>query len=288
MKKMMALVMGLFMLLSSALAAVYINEEPPADWSERSLFRLTAIDVDRSDAMLLQCGGESMLVDGGSGQYRDKLFEAVDEAGVTRFKYLFCTHSDNDHIHGLKYLMESEQYQVDVFMSPNKTSYKDDAGYHQMAMRVINRLEIPYQQVEDGDVLTLGDATMTVLRCMESWGANARSAVLMVTFGESRILLTGDIDYRVMRQFVEKYGEEALKADIMKAPHHGLATIVPEFRSVVAPELIFVPNLKKNTRKFNNYMKKNDPDIALLYCGDAEIVMETDGQDWYVWQETEQ
>lgn len=285
MKKLIAALLALYMLTASALAAVYINEEPPADWAERELFRITAIDVDRSDAMLLQCGGENMLVDGGSGQFRDRLYAAVDAAGVTQFKYLFSTHSDNDHIHGLKYLMETGNYQVDMFISPNKASYKNDGNYHQMTMRVIEKMDIPYYQIQDGEELTLGGASMKVMRCMKEWGANARSAVLMITFGESKLLLTGDIDYRVMNHFVEKYGAEALDADIMKAPHHGLATIVPDFRSAVSPELIFIPNLKKNTSKFNNYMKKNDPDIQLLYCGDAEIVMETDGQDWYVWQD---
>lgn len=284
MKKLLLMLLACLMILPAAQAEIYYNTEVPQDWYTRPILRLTAIDVNRSDAMLLECGGEAMLVDGGSGPERDKLFAAVDQAGVSRFKYLFSTHSDNDHIHGLKYLMETGKYQVDLFTSPNKTSYADSAGYHQMTMKVINRMHIPYHQVEDGEVLTLGDAKLTVMRCMKNWGANNRSAVLMVQLGDSRVLLTGDIDNKTMRHYVEKYGADALKADILKTPHHGIATIPDEFRNAVNPEMIFITNMQEKTSKFNANLKGRAPEIKLLYSGDAAIYMETDGTDWYVWQ----
>lgn len=284
MKKLLVLLLMLCF-ATGASAEIYYNTEPPADWQERPLLRLVAIDTDRSDAMLLQCGGENMLVDGGSGQFRDRLFEAVDQAGASRFKYLFSTHSDNDHIHGLKHLMDSGLYQVDLFTSPNKTSFADEAGFHQATMRVINRENIPYHVVEDGEVLTLGDAQLTVMRCMKIWGSNARSAVLMVQFGQSRVLLTGDIDARTMTHYIYKYGAENLKADIMKAPHHGIATIDEEFLAAVAPEMVFVNNMQENINKFNVHMRNTAPEISLMYCGDATITMETDGVDWYITQQ---
>lgn len=284
MKKFFLMLLACLMLIPAAQADIYYNTQAPADWYTRPILRLTAIDVDRSDAMLLECGGEAMLVDGGSGQFRDRLFAAVDQAGVSKFKYIFSTHSDNDHIHGLKYLMESDKYEVELFTSPNKAGYKDSAGYHQMTMKVINRMHIPYHQVEDGEVLTLGNAKLTVMRCMNNWGANARSAVLMVQLGDSRVLLPGDIDNKTMKHFVEKYGAEALQADILKAPHHGIATLADTFREAVQPEMVFIPNMQENTSKFNANMKANAPEIKLLYSGDATIYMETDGTDWYVWQ----
>lgn len=284
MKKLFAVLLAWLVLCSAASAEIYYNTEVPADWYQKPVLRLTAIDVDRSDAMLLECGGEAMLVDGGSGQFRDRLFAAVDQAGVSRFKYIFSTHSDNDHIHGLKYLMESGKYEVELFTSPNKSSYKDAAGYHQMTMKVVNKMHIPYHQVEDGEVLTLGDAKLTVMRCMKMWGANARSAVLMVQLGDSRVLLTGDIDNRTMKHYVEKYGAQALKADILKAPHHGLATIPDDFRNAVQPGMIFNPNMQENSSKFNSNLKARAPEIKLMYSGDATIYMETNGTDWYVWQ----
>lgn len=56
--------------LGAAQAEVYRVEnetDVPADWAEKDTLRLTCIDTNRSDAMVLQSGGEAMMVDGGEG-----------------------------------------------------------------------------------------------------------------------------------------------------------------------------------------------------------------------------
>lgn len=276
----------LLAVLASASAEVFVNVQPPDDWYERDLFRLIAVDVNRSDAMILICGGEAMMVDGGSGGFQDR-FDAVAETyGITAFKYLFNTHSDNDHIVGLTELMQSGKYEVGMFTSPNRESYTN-TRFHQPAVRAANRQGIEYHVVEDGEVLTLGGASMTVMRCMESWGANARSATLMITFGESRIFLTGDLDNRTMTHYLKKYGAEALDADIMKAPHHGISTIPVNFLEAVSPDVFFVPSTSKraaNITSMKNF-RRNAPDTVVLYSGDGNILMETDGVDWFIWQD---
>ena len=55
----------------------------PAGWSEKELFRLTALDTERSDAMLLQCGGENMMIDGGSPMYYPRLEAWFEEHDIT-------------------------------------------------------------------------------------------------------------------------------------------------------------------------------------------------------------
>lgn len=54
--------------LGAAQAEVYRVEseaDVPADWAEKDTLRLTCIDTNRSDAMVLQSGGEAMMVDSG-------------------------------------------------------------------------------------------------------------------------------------------------------------------------------------------------------------------------------
>lgn len=132
-------------------------------------------------------------------------------------------------------------------------------------------------------MLTLGGAALRVMRCMENLGANARSAALYISFGESRMLLTADVESSAMRYFVREYGE-ALKADIMKAPHHGINALPAEFAEAVSPELIFVTNLEGNVPRYRGRIRQALPDAGLMFCGEGTIVMETDGQDWYLWQ----
>ena len=60
--------------LGAAQAEVYRVEneaDVPADWAEKDTLRLTCIDTNRSDAMVLQSGGEAMMVDSGEGREVD-------------------------------------------------------------------------------------------------------------------------------------------------------------------------------------------------------------------------
>lgn len=67
--------------LGAAQAEVYRVEneaDVPADWAEKDTLRLTCIDTNRSDAMVLQSGGEAMI----GGQRRRALSQPrVCDAG---------------------------------------------------------------------------------------------------------------------------------------------------------------------------------------------------------------
>ena len=181
--------------LGAAQAEVYRVEsekDVPADWAEKDTLRLTCIDTNRSDAMVLQSGGEAMMVDSGEGRYRKRVYATLDGYGITELKYLLNTHCDDDHLHGFIYLMYSDLYQVDAFLSPNTTTYVDEEGYHQQAVKATGTKNIPYVQIGDGDELTLGNAKLTIFRCPLPTGQNNRSAACMVQFGDSRAFLTGD------------------------------------------------------------------------------------------------
>lgn len=135
--------------LGAAQAEVYRVEseaDVPADWAEKDTLRLTCIDTNRSDAMVLQSGGEAMMVDSGEGRYRKRVYATLDGYGITELKYLLNTHCDDDHLHGFIYLMYSDLYQVDAFLSPNTTTYVDEEGYHQQAVKATGTKNIDWRR----------------------------------------------------------------------------------------------------------------------------------------------
>lgn len=292
MKRILCLLVVLMLIPGGGSAEIFQIEDEsqlPADWANKDLLRLTMIDTDRSDAMLLECGGEAMMLDGGSGQYRERLYDVLDGKGITRLKYLFSSHSDNDHIHGLVYLMTCGKYDIGAFLSINPTSFRDAAGYHKKAVNAAKKMEIPYIQMEEGQTYTLGGATIKVLRCPEKWGANARGATALIQFGDSRVLSPGDIDNRTMKWYAEHYTAEELACDILKIPHHGLAAIPDTFLAAASPEMLIVPNTYKRVyegkRSFTRWVKVSFEGGPCKYSGDGHVVCVTDGTDWYAWQE---
>lgn len=287
MKRLTMIFLVLVLLLPTlALSEVHIIDDEsklPESWSEKELFRLTAIDTDRSDAMLLQCGGENMMIDGGSAQYFNRLEELFAREGVTEFRYLLNTHYDNDHIHGLTRIMNSGNYAVGGFYTAVREDFKDKSKYHSTAVRVAKNNNIPFVQVFHGDTLTLGSATIHILRCDEPWGTNARSVCTQIVFGESKVLLIGDIDSRPQKWLVENCDPSLLECDILKAPHHGINGFEDAFLEATQPEAVFVCNYRSHTSIKSGWKRYFDS-MGKLYSGDGTIIMETDGTDWYIWQ----
>ncbi len=283
MKKLLLLLL-LLCLPVTVLAEVYhIQDESelPQGWQEQELLRVTVMDMQRSDAILLQCGGENMMVDGGSESYYERLFLLLDERGVTNFKYLWSTHCDGDHSQGLKCIMNSDRYGTGQLLCPNPIDYDDPDDDHERMVRAANRHGWEYVQISNGDVFTLGTATLTVIRCEEPWGQNNRSGACFVDFGDSTIFLAGDIGSKVQDYFVETVDAQRLDCDILKVPHHGIDGVNKEFIAAVSPDAIVITNFSNNeSNGCNGGWKALDPYMA----GDGVVVLETNGTDWYIWQ----
>lgn len=263
-----------------AAAEVYLSAELPADWPERELLRVTILETGRSDAILVECGGEAMLIDGGDASWSNALRSDLDKRGLTEFKYFLNTHPHNDHIEGLTNLM-AWGYKPGRFMSPFSADWNDES-YHQQAVKTAWDKGIIFRLVRNGDMFDLGTAQVHIYRNTEYTGVNDRSAIQLITFGESRILLCADLTGNAQKAIMKALPEGTLTAEIVKAPHHGENAMVTDFLTAVDPALVLctsnadeAPDLVRQT---------NSRDLPLLFSGEGEIVLETDGVDWYVVQ----
>lgn len=283
MKRLLSALLLCFLLLGAfpGLGEVHVNETPPEDWEERDLLRITVFRTGEGDCMLLQCGGENMMIDGGPYKYRESLRDALADRGVTHFKYLFSTHPHDDHIDGLRALMDYG-LEVDEFLSVFPKGQSDKEGNQKKAMQALDKRGIPYRQIASGDVLTLGGAELTVYNWPKGSSLNAQSAMEKLVFGSCSILLTADIIGETQHYFLDTLDAETLKADIIKAPHHGLTAIVSGFLTAVDPDYILVTNYSSRAQKVRDqavYRK-----LPIQFSGDGTIYLECDGSDWYIHQ----
>ncbi len=284
MKRFFSVLSILILLLSvlPAQAQVYVKADPPEDWREKDLLRITVFRTGEGDCMLLEAGGECMMIDGGPYKYREKLRDALKDRGIAHFKYLFSTHPHDDHIEGLRMLM-TYGFEADEFVSVFPKDVKDTEGNQKKAMTALDKAGIPYRQLSDGDVLTLGGAELTVKYWSEGFSMNAQSAAARLVFGECSALFTADITGDTEKYFLETLDPDFLKADVLKAPHHGITPFVGDFLSAVDPAYIWVTNYHgdrvEKTQNQAIYRK-----IPIQFSGDGTIVMECDGTDWYIHQ----
>ena len=280
MKRMLTVILLLVVMTTCAQAEVIFGY-PPDGWTQ-DVLRVTAIPVAEGDALLLECAGESMMVDGGPQSRFHHVTDMLAKRGITHFKYLLSTHSHDDHIYGLYHLMD-RGYTADEYLHPYSEIMVDSLVRVQRTIDVANRRGIPVRRLYTGDELTLGGATVTVMRHWHSSNDNARSMIEHVQFGESTIWLCADITSLTQIALLDEIPQEMLKADIMKAPHHGISAVQASFLEAVEPQFVVVTNHESDAPNIKYQM--NARGIPALYCADGAVVMETDGHDWYVWQE---
>ena len=96
----------------------------------------------------------------------------------------------------------------------------------------------------------------------------------------ARLLLTADIIGTTQRWYLTNL-PEIVDVDLLKAPHHGITAVVDEFLEAASPLALLVTNTDQRANVAPQARKK---ELPVYYSGKGRVVMETDGQDWYVYQ----
>jgi competence protein ComEC len=195
-------------------------EPTPPDPTPPALAALTIrfLDVGQADAALLQCGGQSLLIDGGNAADSNLIYSVLRAEGITHLDYIVATHAHEDHIGGLAGALHASS--VGTFYSP-VTAYESTAFRN-----VTTALAAQGKQITvpvPGDCFPIGDALAEVLAPLrDSEEPNNTSIVLRITHGEKTFLFMGDAEYEEEQDLLSSGTD--LKADVLKVGHHGSDT----------------------------------------------------------------
>lgn len=219
--------------------------------------QITVLDVGQGDGIHIRHDSLNCLIDGGSsdvssvGTYR--LEPYFLSRGVDALDYVFVTHGDDDHISGVREMLENQTFGVKIrnlVMPP--LEYQDEKLIELAQTAVKNGTRVTV--MDPGDKITTGAAEEEkgmILTCigpesgLEVEPGNETSLVLDLSFGEFDMLFTGD---------VEGSGEESLISsgllrdyDVLKAAHHGSENSgTEEFLQITAPEYAVISAGKDN------------------------------------------
>ena len=212
------------------------------------LLKIYFFDVGQGDAIFIETpSGNQVLVDGGP----DKL--VVQRLGETMPFYdkdidlIVSTHSDADHIAGLVEVLN--RYEVENLIYSN--IIRESALYDAWQEAVIREGANTIDPVAD-KIIDLGNGvTLTILNPSKSLAGkimkkvNNDSVVLMLKYGETDVLITGDIEAKAERQIILSGAD--LEADILKVAHHGSKTsTTTEFLYEVSPQVAVIQVGAKN------------------------------------------
>lgn len=194
---------------------------------EDSTFSIHYIDVGQGDAALVECDGHYMLIDGGYPDNSSKIYTILKNLEVEKLDIIVASHAHEDHIGGLSGALNYTT--ADLILCP-VTAY-DSEPFNDFK-KYANTITVP----EVNDTYKLGSSTIDILGVNSTEDTNNSSIVLMITYGETKFLFTGDAE-RDAEQTILSTGAD-LSCDVLKVGHHGsdsstsyvwLDAILPEY-----------------------------------------------------------
>lgn len=212
MKRMM---MMLCLLLAVIFTAGAVLAESPYEKADTPL-TLFAINVGKGDALLLNCGGDTYLIDAGLQEHWGDVSRALKVLQVEHLTGVILTHTDKDHAGGLLPLVTSS-VQVEKWYAPAYFTGKE-SKHPAVEAAALRGEKVTFLRI--GDELPLGTGRLRVIGPISaSEVENCNSLVLVAEASGGRMLLTGDME------FPEE--EELLKTgsipncDVIKIANHG-------------------------------------------------------------------
>lgn len=184
-------------------------------------FSIQFIDVGQGDAALVECDGHYMLIDGGETTAGDKVYDVLEEKEIQKLDILAVSHLHTDHYGGL---IKALKYASKIDITISNSMYSDTDTFRKFENELgINGSKITVPTV--GDTYKLGSATVEVIDVLAE--ETNDSLVLLITYGDTRFLFTGDIENAAQTRISEKYqndADEPFEIDLIKMPHHGSYT----------------------------------------------------------------
>ncbi len=238
--------------------------------------------VYSSDCAIIRFGDEVLMIDASTKNktMRARIRTAMAAMGVDHIDVAFNSHPHDDHIDGFQFVHEYAPIGKLYITFPEDFDWR-----MKETVRFCNEQGIPVLHAQDGDVITMGpngEVTLTVIQRQgtKAWGANDRSAMLLIRYGERTILFAGDVENRAQKDYGTNPPPCGLQADILKMPHHGQQPLQDVFREAVSPELVFMNGAADVMDGGKKYLKKHDIPFVLGYQGLTRL--RTDGVIWVV------
>ena len=217
-------------------------------WQQRE--KITFLDVGQGDASLLQSGGQTLLLDGGSTSQKNVgtyvILPYIKQQGISCLEAVVLTHTDQDHINGVIEVLEEGKkgwLTVKNLMYPY---WMEGTEQGKQLKKLAEEAGASCRKIRAGDRLTIGKAEAVVLYPKEQEKIaepNAGSLVLFWKWEGVRAMFTGDLPEEKERELLQNLPA----CEILQVGHHGSATSTcREFLEQVQPSLAVISCAMKN------------------------------------------
>ena len=221
-------------------------------------FRIACLDVGQGDGIVVEIENRwNILIDGGStnknelGKYQ--LLPYLKSRGISRLDGIYVSHTDEDHISGVRELLEFVEkdltsLRIENLILPKWSDIQENKNYRELT-ELAESAGVRVLTVKAGDEIRYGTVRLKVL-WPESGASgkevNEDAMVLEMISKDFKGLFTGDIGMETEEKLIQNGCLEDV--DFLKTAHHGSRySTGAEFLEIVRPELSVVSCSATNT-----------------------------------------
>ena len=247
--------------------------------ADADLLEIWIPKIHDMDAAILQYQGHTWMLDCcDEKKAPERLVPLLHALGIQEVERLLNSHPHHDHLNGFPAVADAVQ--VDELL----ICFPEDVNEHMISAVDYAKLHgIDVVLYGDDSCFPMGDGAVTLVNWQKSdpaLGMNDCSAQTMVRYGDCSMLFTADMERAGQLQLLEALGPEALKADILKYPHHGKMHLRDDFFRAVDPSLFVITGIKgaKTCKSSWEYMMRTR--TPGVFTQTAVLHLVTDGMNW--------
>ncbi len=274
--KFVAFLLALLVLVLGCIAYAIAHED------RGGLLTVSFLDVGQGDAIFIDApSGRQVLIDGGPNAQVLRALSREMPWYDRHIDVVLATHPDADHIGGLVDVLE--RYKVDTIV---RSSAEGDTALAETFDSLATSGRYATFFAERGHILDLGEgAQLEILfpdRPVPGLEANVGCVVARLTYGDTAFMLPCDTPDEI-ELYLARLGRDRLKADVLKAAHHGSKTSsAAAFVGAVSPAYAVF------SRGCENSYGHPHPDVVATFerfeistldtCEEGTITFVSDGQ----------
>ncbi len=239
-----------------------VKDESTAEASStvKGDLKISMLDVGQGDAILIQTGKQTILVDTSDTDERELLVNELEKFSVTKIDKLILTHPHADHIGNAKVLINASNKELKANPYLEKISVAEvydngiaaNSPLYKSYMKAVEAKGIAHKSLTAGDTLDFGNnvkfqvlyPTKELVNAVnggQKSDPNNESVVGKLTYKKFSMMFTGDAEKKVESELWADNDAKILKCDILKAGHHGSYTASTEnFVKTVAPSYVLI------------------------------------------------
>ncbi len=297
MKRILAWILGSLMMLAitggTVFAELVVDEDVPPpviDWTERKpewtdfsfpedakLLHIWMASIRDADCAVLCYDGQVWMIDAGDKRAGNATAAMLEQLEINRIDRLLISHPHHDHMDGMTFICEVARIREMLISFPRdstETMIRMLAYAEEQGIRIL--------EYGDEDDLPMGDGKVNIhvwMKSGEDRSMNDQSSQMMLRYGVRSMLFTADMERGGQRDLLAAVGAQALKADLLKYPHHGKQELADEYLAAVSPDRVIVTNHQGFGEQAYYLSVKH---VKAIYTNKKDVFLHlvTDGQNW--------